>query len=66
MRQRCLDLGAERVFDKSGDIEDLSASKVAIAGLYCDHYGEAAPGARFAARQVRRCLNVSRAVSARW
>lgn len=23
VRQRCLDLGAERVFDKSGDIEDL-------------------------------------------
>jgi DNA-binding NarL/FixJ family response regulator len=23
MRQRCLELGAERVFDKSGDIEDL-------------------------------------------
>jgi DNA-binding NarL/FixJ family response regulator len=23
VRQRCLDLGADRVFDKSGDIEDL-------------------------------------------
>jgi len=23
VRQRCLELGAERVFDKSGDIEDL-------------------------------------------
>lgn len=34
VRQRCLELGAERVFDKSGDIEDLlSYCREAAAGL---------------------------------
>lgn len=34
VRQHCLDLGAERVFDKSGDIEDLlSYCRETAAGL---------------------------------
>ena len=37
----------------TGDLEDLSDGKVALAGLYCDHFGDAEPGARLAARQIR-------------
>lgn len=36
-----------------GDLEDLSPGMIAIAGIYCDHFGEGVPGARFAARQIR-------------
>ena len=32
IRRRCLDLGAERVFDKSGDIDDLLAFCAELAG----------------------------------
>ena len=35
------------------DVEGLSRSTVAVAGLYCDHFGHSHPGARFAARQIR-------------
>lgn len=37
----------------AGDLEDLTAGTVALAGLYCDHFGGAEPGARLAARQIR-------------
>ena len=36
-----------------GDIEDLSEGKIAVAGLFCDHFSEGEPGARYAARQLR-------------
>ena len=36
-----------------GDIEDLSEKKIAVAGLFCDHFSEGEPGARYAARQLR-------------
>lgn len=36
-----------------GDIEDLSDGKVAVTGIYCDHFCGGEPGARFAARQLR-------------
>ena len=37
----------------TGDLEDLDAGIVALAGLYCDHFCNTEPGARLAARQVR-------------
>ena len=46
----------------AGDLEDLNAGKVALAGLYCDHFGGAEPGARLAARQIRyACSHFARA-----
>ena len=36
-----------------GDIEDLSEEKIAVAGLFCDHFSAGEPGARYAARQLR-------------
>jgi len=36
-----------------GDIEDLSEKKIAVAGLFCDHFSQGEPGARYAARQLR-------------
>jgi agmatinase len=36
-----------------GDIEDLSEGQVAVTGIYCDHFCDGEPGARFAARQLR-------------
>jgi len=36
-----------------GDIEDLSEEKIAVAGLFCDHFSGGEPGARFATRQLR-------------
>jgi arginase family enzyme len=36
-----------------GDIEDLSEGKIAVAGLFCDHFSAGEPGARYAARQLR-------------
>jgi len=36
-----------------GDIEDLSEEKIAVAGLFCDHFSGGEPGARYAARQLR-------------
>ena len=29
-----------------GDIEDLSEKKIAVAGLFCDHFSQGEPGAR--------------------
>ncbi len=37
----------------TGDIEDLGDGKVAVAGVYCDHFSAGAPGGRYAARQIR-------------
>ena len=37
----------------TGDVEDLGDGKVAVAGVYCDHFSAGAPGGRFAARQIR-------------
>ena len=46
----------------AGDLEDLTAGTVALAGLYCDHFGGAEPGARLAARQIRYgCSHFARA-----
>jgi agmatinase len=36
-----------------GDIEDLSEGKIAVTGIYCDHFSGGKPGARYAARQLR-------------
>ena len=36
-----------------GDIEDLSEEKIALTGLFCDHFSGGEPGARYAARQLR-------------
>lgn len=36
-----------------GNLKDLSESTVAVAGVYCDHYGGGTPGSRFAPRQIR-------------
>lgn len=36
-----------------GDLQDLSPHSIAVAGLFCDHYGAGEPGARFAPRQLR-------------
>lgn len=35
------------------DLEDVGPGDVAVVGIYCDHYGEGEPGARFLPRQFR-------------
>ena len=35
------------------DLEDVGPGDVAVVGIYCDHYGEGEPGARFLPRQLR-------------
>ncbi len=47
---------------RAGDLEDLTAGTVALAGLYCDHFSGGEPGARLAARQMRYgCSHFARA-----
>jgi agmatinase len=36
-----------------GDLADIGPGTVALAGVYCDHFGGGAPGGRFAPRQLR-------------
>ena len=38
---------------ETGSVQDLAPGLVALAGLYCDHFGERPPAARYAARQIR-------------
>ena len=35
------------------DLEDVGPGNVAVVGIYCDHFGEGEPGARFLPRQFR-------------
>ncbi len=35
------------------DLEDVGPGDAAVVGIYCDHYGEGEPGARFLPRQFR-------------
>lgn len=37
------------------DIKELNPESVACCGIYCDHFSEGEPGARFLARQLRYC-----------
>ncbi|MFT5172422.1 MAG: arginase family enzyme [Gammaproteobacteria bacterium] len=36
-----------------GDFEELRAGRVAMAGVFCDHFSNGQPGSRFAPRQLR-------------
>ena len=36
-----------------GELEDIVEGDLAVVGIYCDHYGEGQPGARFYPRQLR-------------
>ena len=45
---------------RTGVLQDLKSEFVALAGLYCDHFGGRPPAARFAARQIRYCSGDSR------
>lgn len=40
---------------KVGGLEDLGPERIACCGIYCDHFSEGEPGARFLARQFRYC-----------
>jgi arginase family enzyme len=40
---------------KVGGLEDLGPESVACCGIFCDHFSEGEPGARFLARQFRYC-----------
>lgn len=36
-----------------GDLADIGPGTLALAGVYCDHFSDGAPGGRFATRQLR-------------
>ena len=38
---------------RAGDLPDIGPGSIALAGVFCDHFGSGAPGGRFSARQVR-------------
>lgn len=38
---------------RAGDLPDIGRGSIALAGVFCDHFGGGAPGGRFSARQVR-------------
>ena len=37
----------------TGAVQELAPGLVALAGLYCDHFGDRPPAARYAAKQIR-------------
>jgi arginase family enzyme len=38
---------------RSGDLDDLNEGSLALAGVFCDHFGQGGAGGRFAPRQLR-------------
>jgi arginase family enzyme len=38
---------------RAGDLPDIGPGSIALAGVFCDHFGGGAPGGRFSTRQVR-------------